>query len=211
LALAGLLLSILGIVIGVFATRDNGSPVTNTAARTTSAAATTSATQPIFEPPANSTCAGLRATRALQGSPGQLAGGSDLLLVKVLPHGRYERAVRVSAGDTVSFSMQLSNTAYGGINNVAVAAPLRRMTGGCWRVVVDVHSSSPSIHSYPAYLVPPSGTNSRLVIVRGSTIFYDGTRRVATLNDTIAASHADVPYTLDGGTTYFVNFDVRIK
>ena len=78
-------------------------------------------------------------------------------------------------------------------------------------VVAEVRSSSPSIHSYRAYLVPPSGVNTRLVIVPGSTIFYEGTRRGATLNDTVAASYVDVPFALKGGTTYFVNFDVRLR
>lgn len=67
------------------------------------------------------------------------------------------------------------------------------------------------IHSYPAYLVPPRNADVRLAIVPRSTIFYQGIKRVATLNDTIASSHIEVPYTFDGGTDYYVNFAMRVR
>jgi hypothetical protein len=156
--------------------------------------------------------------RELQGSPPQLAEGQDLLLVKRLPNGGYERAIRVARGDTVRFSMELNNTSYSGIENMAAAAHVSRMAGGCWRVLVWVHSTAPTIHSYPVYLVNPARQDIRVLPIAGSTKLWlwdtsdHKDHRLSTLQDGILSpSGIPVPYTMQGGTTWFVDFDARIK
>jgi hypothetical protein len=190
-------------------TRTPSQPSTTTVAE----AATTTA--PMFQPPTNATCASLRAMRALQDSPPALTGGPNVLVVKVLPHGQYERAVRVKRGETVRFSIDLHNGGYGGGNNVVVSSSLRSVPGGCWKIVAEAHSTTDAtVHttSYPVFLVGPKSEKTRLVLVPRTTIlFNEHAQRIATLDDTIVTSTVAIPYTLDGGSVNFVNFDVRVQ
>src|ERR1700692_4286036 len=61
---------------------------------------------------------------ALAGSPGQLAGGDNYLVKNLTQGGSYANTISATCNDEVQYSMQLSNTQFGGLNNVILKATL---------------------------------------------------------------------------------------
>jgi hypothetical protein len=111
--------------------------------------------------------------------------------------------------------MELHNPAHGGANDIVVSASLRYEQGGCWKIIVEAHSTTNTTvatASYPVFLVGRTVARTRLGVVPGSTILDDERgHRIASLNDTIASSTVAIPYTMDGATIWFVNFSARIR
>lgn len=140
-------------------------------------------------------------------SPGQLAGGDNYVVKNVTQNGSYANAVSAVCNDTVQYSMQLSNTHFGALNNVTLKASLPN-GGGTSTAVATTDLGGVSGTSDTASVSLPSGANQTLI--NGSTVLYDGNgAAIKTLPDTIV-SGVNIG-TLTGSTTEFVNFRVKVN
>ncbi len=140
------------------------------------------------------------------GSPGQLAGGDNYLAKNLTKGGDYSNNVSATCDDSVQYSMQISNTQFGALNNVTMKASLPT-NGGVSTAVVTTDLGGQSGTTDTTSVTLPA--NAKQVLVNGSTTLYDGNGNVIkTLPDTIV-SGVNIG-TLAGSTTEFVNFKVKV-
>ncbi|MBX4197139.1 hypothetical protein KW801_01105 [Candidatus Saccharibacteria bacterium] len=66
---------------------------------------------------------------ALAGSPGQLAGGDNYQVKNLTQNGSYADTISATCNDVVKYSMQLSNTQFGALNDVTLKATLPNSGG----------------------------------------------------------------------------------
>lgn len=151
--------------------------------------------------------AALLATPVLAGSPGQLQGGSNTYVVKnVTQNGTYANSVNaVNCGDTIKYSIQLSNTGFGTLNNINVKATL----GSTSNMTATPDAGGTTGTSAAVTVALASGQT--LAYDNGSTTLYNGSGQVVkTLADGITADGINVG-SLAGSTNEFVNFTAKVN
>ena len=143
-------------------------------------------------------------------SPGQLAGGDNYVVKNVTKGGAYANSVNATCGDVVQFSMQLSNTQFGALNDVTLKATLPSGGGtSTATATTDLGGTSGTSDTASVTL----GANQTISYKGGSTVLYDGSGNVIrTLDDGVTGGGVNIG-TIDGSTTKFVNFkaDVNCK
>jgi len=144
---------------------------------------------------------------ALAGSPGQLAGGDNYLVKNITQNGSYANTISATCNDEVQYSMQLSNTQFGGLNNVTLKATLPSAGGvSTATATTDLGGTSGTSDTVTVNL----GANQTQAIENGTTVLYDGSgNAIKTLPDTIT-SGVNIG-TLNGSTTEFVNFKAKVS
>lgn len=145
------------------------------------------------------------ASPVLADSPGQLTGGSNVLVVKnVTQSGSYGNTVSAACSETVQYSVRLHNAAFGGLTNVQVSANLAT---GSVSATPDEGTSAGTTGDVDVNVA--SGGN--LVYVNGSTKLYNDDGVVTkTLPDTITTSNVNIG-NIAGSTTEFVNFQAKVS
>lgn len=147
-------------------------------------------------------------TAVFAASPGQLAGGDNYVVKNVTKGGAYANSVSATCNDEVKFSMQLSNTQFGALNNVTLKATLPS-TGGTSTATAttDLGGESGTTDTADVTL----GANQTINYEAGSTVLYDGSGNVIrTLNDGVTAGGVNLG-TIEGSTTKFVNFKAKVN
>lgn len=139
-------------------------------------------------------------------SPGQLAGGSNVLKVKnVTQNTAYSNSVAsVKCGDTIKYSITLSNTHFSALNNIKVAANLGSTS--TITATPDIGASAGTSGSASVAL----SNGQKLTYDNGSTKLYDANATLLkTLPDGIANGGVNMG-TLNGSTLQFVNFTAKV-
>lgn len=150
--------------------------------------------------------AALFATPVAADSPGQLAGGANVLKVKnVTQNTAYSNSVSsVKCGDTIKYSVTLSNTHFGALENINVVASL----GGTTKVTATPANVANAGTSGTATVALANG--QKLSYDNGSTKLYDANANLLkTLPDGIANGGVNMG-TLNGSTLQFVNFTAKV-
>jgi hypothetical protein len=144
---------------------------------------------------------------ALAGSPGQLAGGDNYLVKNITQKGSYANTISATCNDEVQYSMQLSNTQFGALNNVTLKATLPSDGGvSTATATTDLGGTSGTSDTVTVNL----GANQTQSLENGTTVLYDGNgNAIKTLPDTIT-SGVNIG-TLNGSTTEFVNFRAKVN
>jgi len=144
---------------------------------------------------------------ALAGSPGQLAGGDNYLVRNLTQNGSYANTISTNCNDEIVYSMQLSNTQFGALNNVTLKATLPSNGGvSTATATTDLGGTSGTSDTVTVNL----GANQTQSLVNGTTTLYDGSgHAIKTLPDTIT-SGVNIG-TLNGSTTEFVNFHAKVS
>lgn len=143
---------------------------------------------------------------ALASSPGQLAGGDNYQVRNLTQNGSYTNTISTNCNDEIVYSMQLSNTQFGALNNVTLKATLPGNGGvSTATATTDLGGTSGTSDTVTVNL----GANQTQSLVNGTTTLYDGSGKVIkTLPDTIT-SGVNIG-TLNGSTTEFVNFHAKV-
>lgn len=141
-------------------------------------------------------------------SAGQLAGGDNYVVKNVTKGGAYANSVSATCNEEVKFSMQLSNTQFGALNNVNLKATLPSAGGtSTATATTDLGGASGTSDTASVAL----GANQTIGYEAGSTVLYDGNGGVVkTLGDSITGSGVNIG-TIDGSTTEFVNFKAKVN
>jgi hypothetical protein len=142
------------------------------------------------------------------GSPGQLAQGSNLYMVKNLTqNGSYAKTISASCNDEVQYSMMLANTGFGALNNVTLSATLPSAGGtSTATATTDLGGTSGTHDSVTVNL----GSNQTISYENGSTNLYnDKAGLIKNLSDGVTASGVNIG-TINGSTTVFVNFKAKV-
>jgi hypothetical protein len=144
---------------------------------------------------------------ASAGSPGQLAGGDNYLVKNITQKGSYANTISATCNDEVQYSMQLSNTQFGGLNNVTLKATLPSAGGvSTATATTDLGGTSGTSDTVTVNL----GSNQTQSLENGTTVLYDGNGNVIkTLPDTITTG-VNIG-TLNGSTTEYVNFRAKVS
>jgi hypothetical protein len=144
---------------------------------------------------------------AFAGSPGQLAGGDNYLVKNLTQKGAYANTISATCNDEVQYSMQLSNTQFGGLNNVILKATLPSAGGvSTATATTDLGGTSGTSDTVTVSL----GSGQTQSLENGTTVLYDGSgNAIKTLPDTIT-SGVNIG-TLNGSTTEFVNFKAKVS
>lgn len=143
---------------------------------------------------------------AIAGSPGQLGGGDNYVVKNLTQGGSYANTISANCNDEVEYSMQLTNTEYGALNNVTLKATLPS-NGGTSTATATTDLGGTSGTSDTATVNLSSGATQALE--NGTTVLYDGNgNAIKTLPDTIT-SGVNIG-TLQGSTTEFVNFKAKV-
>lgn len=141
-------------------------------------------------------------------SAGQLAGGDNYVVKNVTKGGAYANSVSATCNEEVQFSMQLSNTQFGALNDVTLKATLPS-TGGTSTATATTHLGGATGTSDSASVT--LGANQTINYTAGSTVLYDGNGSVIrTLSDGVTAGGVNLG-TIEGSTTKFVNFKAKIN
>jgi len=144
-------------------------------------------------------------TPAFAGSPGQLAGGDNYLVKNLTKGGAYANTVDASCNDEVQYSMQLSNTQFGALDNVTLKATLPA-SGGQSTATATTNLGGDSGTSDTATVNLSSGATQTL---SGSAALYDdGTNLIKNLDGNIT-NGVNIG-TIGGSTTKFVNFKAKV-
>jgi LPXTG-motif cell wall-anchored protein len=146
---------------------------------------------------------------AMAVSPGQLAGGSNVYLVKNLTQkGSYAATASAACGDEIQYSIDLHNTEFGALNNINVAATLASTGGNSTVTATPDAGGTTGTTGTVNVSVATGGTVS---YENGSTTLFDGNGTVIkTLPDTITTSGVNVGM-LNGSSTEFVNFKAKVS
>jgi hypothetical protein len=145
---------------------------------------------------------------AIAGSPGQLGGGDNYTVKNLTQKGSYGNNISATCKDEVQYSMELSNTEFGALNNVTLKVSLPS-NGGVSTATATTDLGGTSGASDSATLNLGSGQTQALV--NGSTtLFDDQGHAIKTLPDTIATSGVNIG-TLKGSTIEFVNFKAKVN
>lgn len=151
---------------------------------------------------------GVISSPAFAASPGQLAGGDNYLVKNLTQGSAYANSVSATCNEEVQFSMQLSNTEYGALNNVTLKATLPS-GGGTSTASATTHLGGTTGTSDTASFT--LGANQTIGYEAGSTVLYDGNGSVIrTLGDGVTNGGVNIG-TIDGSTTKFVNFKAKVE
>jgi hypothetical protein len=144
---------------------------------------------------------------AAAGSPGQLAGGDNYLVKNITQKGSYANTISATCNDEIQYSMQLSNTQFGGLNNVTLNATLPSSGGvSTATATTDLGGTSGTSDTVTVNL----GSGQTQGLENGTTVLFDGNgNAIKTLPDTITTG-VNIG-TLNGSTTEFVNFKAKIS
>jgi len=144
---------------------------------------------------------------ALAASPGQLAGGDNYLVKNLTQKGSYANTISATCNDEIQYSMQLSNTQFGGLNNVTLKATLPSNGGvSTATATTDLGGTSGTSDTVTVNL----GSGQTQSLESGTTILFDDKgNAIKTLPDTIT-SGVNIG-TLNGSTTKFVNFKAKVN
>lgn len=144
---------------------------------------------------------------AFAGSPGQLAGGDTYQVKNLTQKGAYANSISAACNDEIQYSMMLSNTQFGALNNVTLKASLPS-NGGTSTAVATTDLGGNSGNTDTASVSLPAGATQTLE--NGTTVLYgDHGNALQTLPDTIT-SGVNIG-TLNGSTTEFVNFKAKVN
>ncbi len=150
----------------------------------------------------------LIASPVFAASPGQLAGGDNYQVKNLTQGGAYADSVNATCNDEVQFSMQLSNTQFGALNDVTLKATLPS-SGGTSTATATTHLGGESGTSDTASVT--LGANQTINYEAGSTVLYDGGGNVIrTLGDGVVGGGVNIG-TIEGSTTKFVNFKAKVN
>lgn len=145
---------------------------------------------------------------AFAASPGQLAGGDNYVVKNVTQGGAYANSISAACNDEVKYSMQLSNTQFGALDNVTLKVTLPS-AGGVSTATATTNLGGQSGTSDTATVNLTSGANQALV--NGTTVLYDGNGNVIkTLGNNVTAGGENIG-TIEGSTTKFVNFKAKVN
>jgi hypothetical protein len=148
----------------------------------------------------------LNGNPALAASPGQLAGGDNYVVKNVTKGGAYADSVSATCGDTVKFSMQLSNTQFGALDDVTLTTTVPA-NGGVSTATATTSLGGESGTTDTASVT--LGANQKLSYKSGSANLYDGEANlVRTLSGDITKGIN--LGTIDGSTTRFVDFQANV-
>lgn len=144
---------------------------------------------------------------AFAGSPGQLAGGDNYLVKNLTQNGSYSNNITATCNDEVKYSMQLSNTQFGALNNVTLKVTPPNAGGqSTATATTDLGGTSGTSDT----LTVNTGSGETQTLENGTTILYDGNgNAIKTLPDTIT-SGVNIG-TLAGSTTEYVNFKAKVN
>lgn len=141
-------------------------------------------------------------------SAGQLAGGDNYVVKNVTKGGAYANSVSATCNEEVKFSMQLSNTQFGALENVKLSATLPS-TGGTSTATATTALGGATGTTDTASVT--LGANQTIAYEAGSTVLYDDSGNVIrTLGDGVTAGGVDLG-TIEGSTTKFVNFKAKVN
>lgn len=141
-------------------------------------------------------------------SAGQLAGGDNYVVKNVTKGGAYANSVSATCNEEVKFSMQLSNTQFGALENVKLSATLPS-TGGTSTATATTHLGGATGTSDTASVT--LGANQTISYEAGSTVLYDdGGNVIRTLGDGVTTGGVDLGI-IEGSTTKFVNFKAKVN
>jgi hypothetical protein len=138
-------------------------------------------------------------------SPGQLAGGSGVLVVKnVTKNGAYASSASAACNEEVQYSVRLHNAAFGGLTNVQVKANLANGSV----TAVPAEGASAGTSGSVNVSVASGGT---LAYENGSTQLFNASGAVIkNLPDTITGNGVNIG-NINGSTTEFVNFKAKVN
>ena len=143
-------------------------------------------------------------------SPGQLSNGSDNYQVKnVTQNGAYGKTVAVKCNDVVKYSVLMSNSDFGQLNDVTVKTTLPGS------ITISAKNSNNETQSVSGTVTVSLPSNGKLAYVSGTTNYYvynsNGTVQSSkTLADGVAASGINTG-TLAGSTTARVYFQAKVN
>jgi len=142
---------------------------------------------------------------AIADSPGQLTGGSNVIVVKDLTqNGSYASSVTAACNDELQYSIRLHNAAYGGLTNVEVQVNLANSSV----TAIPAEGASAGTSGNVSVNLPSGGS---LGYENGSTVLYNQNDAVIEdLPDTITSSGINIG-NIDGSTTEFVNFKAKVS
>lgn len=142
---------------------------------------------------------------ALADSPGQLAGGPNVYLVKNLTQkGSFGSTVSVACNEEVQYSAELHNAANGGLTNVQVSANLS--TGKLTATPAEGASQGTS-----GSVTVNVASNGTLNYENGSTVLNDfNGNTVKALPDGITSGGINVG-NVNGSTIEFVDFKAKVS
>lgn len=148
------------------------------------------------------------AAPAFADSPGDLAGGPDIYQVRNVTQNdtSYGSSVSAACGDTVKYSVKLSNTDYGQLTNVMVKASLA--SGQMNASATTANGGTTSTSGKVTVAVPNNGS---LSYVDGTTMLYtvDG-QLIKNLPDGVPASGVNAG-DLNGSTREFLQFEAKVN
>jgi hypothetical protein len=161
------------------------------------------------------TAARTRGRQLFVDSPGQIGAGPGLE-ARILPNGKFRDLLNAPAGSEVEVSARLHNSAYSAAEVVSIAASISARHQRCWRIVVTVTVLAfPKDHAQvgPALILLKSPGSATLEYVKGSAKLLDekGHALAEGLSDRVIRDGIALPYAVPGGTSYYLNFRVRIK
>jgi hypothetical protein len=148
-------------------------------------------------------------------SPGNVDGGQPGLEGVLLPNGKYGTVVEAQPGSEIEASAKLHNSAYSSASEVTLTVHVSSYHGTCWRLVgvanSQTNASAVSLGPFLIRLIGASGAT--LEYIRGSTTLFrgDGHVLIPRLADNVTNGGVTLPVDIPGGTTYFVNFHLRIR
>lgn len=145
---------------------------------------------------------------ALAGSPGQVGGGDNYVVKNLTQKGAYANSTSATCNDEVVYSMQITNTQFGALNNVTFKATLPSAGGtSTATVTTDLGGTSGTSDSASVSL----GSGQTQSLVTGSTVLYNSSgTAIKTLSDGVTTSGVNIG-TLIGSSTEFVNFKAKVS
>jgi len=146
----------------------------------------------------------LFAPSAFAESAGQLAGGTNIYQVRnVTTNTDYSQAASVKCGETVKYSIKLSNTEYGLLSNINAKASL---TSGTANVSATNSENQTVTTSGKVTVTLEKGS---LNYIAGSTQVVEADGKAVTVADGIVASGVNVG-NLNGSTHKYVQFQAKL-
>lgn len=138
-------------------------------------------------------------------SPGNLSSGPDMYQVKNVTKGSaYATSASATCGETVKYSLQLSNSEFGLVSNINVKASIASGS------ITASGTNSASATTSVAGQVNVAVTNGSLNYVSGSAKLLDVSGNlIANVSDNVATAGTNVG-NLNGSTREFVQFQAKV-
>lgn len=138
-------------------------------------------------------------------SPGNLSSGPDMYQVKNVTKGSaYATSASATCGETVKYSLQLSNSEFGLVSNINVKASLA--SGNITASGTNAANASTSVAGH----VSVSVDKGSLSYVNGSAKLLDvNGNLIANVSDSVVTSGTNVG-NLNGSTREFVQFQAKV-